>query len=98
MADSHSAGESPDNLVPRVPIVDLARIAGVTPGFLYAEARRGRAPKSKRGLTLAEATAWIKSRRAKRAARAEAVRELEAFCENLAPPIEIDSMKERVAD
>jgi hypothetical protein len=69
---------SPDELIPKIPVAAVCQIAGVTPTFYYAEARRNRAPKPQNGLTLAEAKSWLDSRFAKKAARAEAVRRLRA--------------------
>jgi hypothetical protein len=74
-------GISPDKLTEencRIPVVELCKIGKVRPTYYYAEARRGKAPKPNRGLTLAEAKAWLDARIAKKSARAEAVRRLHA--------------------
>jgi hypothetical protein len=73
------AGAPPGNdLIPvaRIPVAEVCKIAKIAPTFYYAEARRGRAPKSHCGLTLAEATAWLNARFSKKVARAESVRRL----------------------
>jgi hypothetical protein len=65
----------------KIPVAELSKIARVAPTYYYAEARRGRAPKPDKGVTLAEAKAWLDGRIAKKAARAAAVRRLRAFYE-----------------
>jgi hypothetical protein len=79
MAVDSPAGAPPDDdLILKISVAELCKIADVTPTFYYAQARRGRAPKPKNGLTLAEAKAWLDRRFAKKAAGAEAVRRLRA--------------------
>lgn len=64
----------------KVPVAEICKIAGITTTFFYAEARRGRAPKPQKGVTLDEAKAWLDARAAKKTARAEAVRRLRELC------------------
>ncbi len=66
----------------KVPVAEICKIAGITQTFFYAEARRGRAPKSAggAGVPLEAAKAWLDARAAKKAARAEAVRRLRELC------------------
>jgi hypothetical protein len=71
-------GESPDDLIP---VAELCKLAGVTPTFYYAESRAGRAPKSRRGITLAEAKSWLDARAAKKAARTAAAQRLRSLYE-----------------
>jgi hypothetical protein len=70
-----------DDLIPKVPVAAVCAIAGVTSSYFYQEARRGRAPKSRNGLTMAEAKSWLDGRIAKKADRSEAVRRLRALYE-----------------
>ena len=70
-------GDSPDDLI--VSIADLCRLVGVTPTYFYRQARQGKAPKSRCGITLAEARTWINARRVKKAAKAAAVQRLRKF-------------------
>lgn len=76
-----SAGTIPDELIPsRIPVIELCRVARCTPSNYYTLARRGKAPKPKRGITLAEAKSWLEGRAAKKAARAEALKQLRELC------------------
>jgi hypothetical protein len=79
MAEIPTGFPPDDELVPKVPVAAVCRIAGVAPTYFYAEARRGRAPKSKNGLTLDEAKAWLDGRIAKKVLRAEAIKRLHAL-------------------
>jgi hypothetical protein len=73
-----TSGDSPDDLILKISVAELCKIADVAPTFYYREARHGRAPKPQNGLTLAEAKSWLDKRFAKKVARAEAVRRLRA--------------------
>jgi hypothetical protein len=66
-------GAAPDDLIS---IADLARIAGVRPTYYYAEARAGRAPRPKKGVSFAEAVSWLEGRARKKAAREDTLRRL----------------------
>ena len=82
MAETPPTGAPPD-LIPsaKIPVIDLCRIAGCATTYYYREARLGRAPKSRCGLTFEEAKSWLDGRIAKRGAKAAAIQRLRELYE-----------------
>jgi len=81
VVDLPVAGDPPADLTPRVSVAAVCKTAGITATHYYFEAKEGRAPVSKGGLTLDEAKAWLAEHARKKAARAEASRRRKAFLE-----------------
>ena len=75
---STPAGVNPVTV--NVPVAEICKLAGVSETFFYREMRRGRAPRSDRGVPFEEAKAWLDSRAAKKAAKVEVVRRLRELC------------------
>jgi hypothetical protein len=71
-------GESPAD---RVPVAELAKLAGIAPTHYYLLARQGLAPKPQHGVTFAEASAWLSERAAKKAKKAATVERLRSLYE-----------------
>lgn len=81
MADLPIAGNLPGDLTPRVSVAAVCKAAGITCTHYYFEARAGRAPLSKNGITLEEAKTWLADHARNKAARAEVSRRRQAFLE-----------------
>ena len=77
MTDLPTGDLSPDDL--KVPVRVLAAAVGVSVSLVHRLGRQGRAPKSDRGIPLNEAIEWLRARRAKKAAREEAIRRLRSL-------------------
>jgi hypothetical protein len=83
---THSQSANADPLTDdvRIPVVELCRIAGIkSNSWIYREAKAGRAPVSRNGVTLGEARDWLLKRAAKKAARTEALKRLKELAESL---------------
>jgi hypothetical protein len=63
----------------KIPVAAICEVADITQSYYFRLAREGHAPKSTRGVAMAEALEWLKAREAKKSARAEAIERLRAL-------------------
>lgn len=75
-SNTPAAGDPPAD----VSVAEICRRAGVTEARYYYLARKGKAPRSNRGVPFEQAKEWLEARAARKRARAEGMRRLSELC------------------